>query len=89
MRPVSIEEMVAQLESTRSVLRAGCIKYAEEQIYSLAKAYHDELTGVEEFAESIGLMEPNGENRHRLFNEMLSIVYPNTKKEETPCREST
>ena len=89
MRTVSREEMVAQLAFRRQMLRRNCLKYIDKKYWEIAEAFYHELVGVEEFAEAIGLMDDNSAEREELREYMLSCKYRTTKKEETPCREST
>ena len=89
MRTVSREEMVAQLAFRRQMLRRNCLKYIDKKYWEIAEAFYHELVGVEEFAEAIGLMVDNRAEREELREYMLSCKYRTTKKEETPCREST
>ena len=89
MRPVSMEEMVAKLDVWRQMLRKICLKYIDKKYWEIAEAFYHELVGVEEFAEAIGLMDDNRAEREKLREYMLSCKYRTTKKEETPCREST
>ena len=89
MRTVSMEEMVAKLDVWRQMLRRNCLKYIDKKYWEIAEAFYHELVGVEEFAEAIGLMDDNRAEREKLREYMLSCKYHTTKKEETPCREST
>ena len=89
MRTVSREEMVAQLAFRRQMLRRNCLKYIDKKYWEIAEAFYHELVGVEEFAEAIGLMVDNRAEREELREYILSCKYRTTKKEETPCREST
>ena len=89
MRTVSREEMVAQLAFRRQMLRRNCLKYIDKKYWEIAEDFYHELVGVEEFAEAIGLMDDNRAEREKLREYMLSCKYLTTKKEETPCREST
>lgn len=89
MRPVSREEMVEQLDFRREMLRRNCLEYVDKQFWDVAEDFYHELVGVEEFAESIGLLDDNLAEREKLREYILSCKYRSTKKEETPCREST
>lgn len=89
MRPVSMEDMIAQLAFRRQMLRRNCLKYIDKKYWEIAEAFYHELVGVEEFAEAIDLMDDNRAEREKLREYMLSCKYRTTKKEETPCREST
>lgn len=89
MRPVSREEMFEQLDFWRKMLRRKCLEYVDKQFWEIAEDFYQELVGVEEFAESIGLMDDNRAEREKLREYMLSCKYRTTKKEEIPCREST
>ena len=89
MRTVSMEDMVAKLDFWRQMLRQNCLKYIDMKYLEIAEAFYHELVGVEEFAEAIGLMDDNRAEREELREYMLSCKYCITKKEETPCREST
>ena len=84
-----MEEMVAKLDVWRQMLRKNCLKYIDKKYWEIAEAFYHELVGVEEFAEAIGLMDDNRAEREKLREYMLSRKYRTTKKEKTPCREST
>ena len=63
MRTVSMEDMVAKLDFWRQMLRQNCLKYIDKKYWEIAEAFYHELVGVEEFAESIGLMDDNRAER--------------------------
>lgn len=89
MRAVSMEELLYRLTDERKMLRDLCLQYVNKKFFDIAESYYQQLVGVEEFTEAVGLMANNSAERMKLLDHIYTCKYHTTKKEETPCREST